>query len=92
MSNLSPRALALSQAHGPGPVDWERVAAIVDPASQPIDRMKLEWWMCQVTLILNHIADAHGREFDRVAMIEAYNAAVSAAWATEPPTQEPCRG
>jgi hypothetical protein len=30
MSNLSPRALSLSQAHGPGPVDWERVAVIVD--------------------------------------------------------------
>lgn len=30
MSNLSPRALALSQAHGPGPVDWERVARIVE--------------------------------------------------------------
>lgn len=30
MSNLSPRALALSQAHGHGPVDWERVARIVE--------------------------------------------------------------
>lgn len=32
MSSLSPRALALSQAPGPGPVDWERVAAIVEKA------------------------------------------------------------
>lgn len=32
MSNLSPRALALYQAHGPGPVDWERMAVIVDRA------------------------------------------------------------
>lgn len=30
MSNLSPRALALSQAHGPLPIDWERVAAVVE--------------------------------------------------------------
>lgn len=32
MSNLSPRALAMQQAHGPGPVDWERVAEIAQPA------------------------------------------------------------
>lgn len=32
MSNLSPRAIALQQAHGPGPVDWERVAEIVEAA------------------------------------------------------------
>lgn len=30
MSNLSPLALAIRQAHGPGPVDWERVAAVVE--------------------------------------------------------------
>lgn len=30
MSNLSPRALALSQAHGPGPVDWEKLALVVE--------------------------------------------------------------
>lgn len=29
MSNLSPAALALSRAHGPGPIDWERLAALV---------------------------------------------------------------
>lgn len=34
---MSPRALALQQAHGPGPVDWERLAAAVEqPAWLPI--------------------------------------------------------
>lgn len=36
MSNLSPRALALSQAHGPGPIDWERIADLVHgPVAEP---------------------------------------------------------
>jgi hypothetical protein len=34
MSNLSPRALSLYQAHGPGPVDWERMVVIVDRAME----------------------------------------------------------
>jgi hypothetical protein len=37
VSNLSPRALALSQAHGPGPVDWERVAKLAEEARPDLD-------------------------------------------------------
>lgn len=44
MSDLSPRALALYQAHGPGPVDWERVAAIVSRAWLPIETAPRAPW------------------------------------------------
>lgn len=36
MSNLSPRAIALRLAHGPGPIDWERIANLVHaPSAAP---------------------------------------------------------
>lgn len=40
MSNLSPRAIALRLAHGPGPIDWERIA---DLAHGPVVEPRPEW-------------------------------------------------
>jgi hypothetical protein len=74
MTNLSPRALSLSQAHGPGPVDWERVAVILGAAerARPLaewheDIGDVLWWAFPVEeapyvgspLDLGHTVEAH---------------------------------